>query len=186
MNTIEIALKYVDVALPETCQKLDWQSKTHFYWFDGKLCDRLRFNSLVGLWFAQPIDDDGLTFFKSENKVDFIPAPQVHEIAPLLPEILYYLNRKFITKIAFDLIVSETRKTEIEQFGEYAGILRSYPHDKKIPCLLKISRILNDEPNSISLNYSFEPLSIQIKNHHYAESYAELYLQLKEKGLISL
>ncbi len=99
MNNTEIYLKY-GVALPETCQKLDWQSKTLFYWFNGKLCDRLRFNSLVGVWFAQPIDDDGLTFLKSENKVDFIPAPQMHEIAPLLPlsfkrnysSYLYFIN----------------------------------------------------------------------------------------------
>lgn len=79
----EIARKY-GVPVPETCKELDWKGESNYYYYNGELCYGLRFNKLIGYWFAKPVNDDGLTFFKSVDKNYFIPAPQMHEIAPLV------------------------------------------------------------------------------------------------------
>ena len=81
----EISAKF-GVPLPETCKELNWENKTFYFYKDGCLCSQLRYSPLVNFWLATPIDSDGITYFKARYKEDFIPAPQMHEIAPMLPE----------------------------------------------------------------------------------------------------
>lgn len=139
MNTQKIAI-LKGVPMPETSMKLDWQGETNFYWHKPKIEDPFFEWQLS---YGRP---DVFNDFVDNNcvEIDIIPAPQMHEIAPMLPE-----------KI-------KNEKEGVLRFG-MSHIAISY----------------------IVFYDNFPKETIRIKNNHYAEACAELYLKLKNEGILS-
>lgn len=71
MNTQESAIKY-GVPMPETCKQLNWQRQALFAWIK-KESEWILINYSDWKYFDYPT---------------YISAPQMHEIAPLLPTTL--------------------------------------------------------------------------------------------------
>jgi hypothetical protein len=146
ININEVAKRF-GVPLLKTCQELDWQSETLFYW-DISDTNEIR------LRYANTVPQDA-------NKNDFVPAPQMHEITPLLP-IEIYRNSK-IKKLGIDSNIYQI-------FEIYGGGRICYNGNKE-----------NDDRATTDIITVAE---VVIINYHFAEAYAELYLQLKGKELI--
>lgn len=89
MTTAEIAAQY-GVPLPETCKELNWQKETLFWWVHEQKEDIFK---VVTSSFKKSFENLKM---QSETNVFIAPAPQMHEIAKLLPEriqksTLYYI-----------------------------------------------------------------------------------------------
>lgn len=133
------------IPLHETCKKLNWQGETFFFWcFDYSNSDwnicyyDLQAGSYKSITNNKSIicNDD-----VDENPEYVIPAPQIQEIAPLLPPKIYYI----------------TDSAEFFHINDNIGY--------------------DDDRDGL-----FE---VQIKNFHFAQAYAELYIALREAGIIN-
>ncbi len=178
MDNTEIYLKY-GVPMPETCQKLklsDFQrdfgygNHTKLFWVKHcenyevtksgfEVCHSEKVIKLVYGVEKTPfsftnamkyVDCNTLKVLKKGSVYESWQAPQMHEIAPLLP---LSFKRNYSSYLYF--INNVTIGYSSSKFGEW----------------------VDDYPNN-TLMKTF------IENHHYAQAYAELYLKLKEKGLI--
>jgi len=83
MTTQEIAIKY-GVPMPETCKELDWKQETIMRWAVCQYTGRVliyarRLNTFGSVVYF------GLDGEFAHNYYYFVFAPQMHEIAPLLP-----------------------------------------------------------------------------------------------------
>jgi hypothetical protein len=186
------------VPLPETCEKLNWQGETNFIWvndgseyklhsksdylieylFNEANQQRLNFDKwreieenckAVNGRLAQgklSMATEILTILGKDTsgiyvqdfcEIDGIPAPQMHEIAINIP---------------YDIDVSDNKKKFFRE--NYILTLRLVPYIDAI----------SYEAISISCKF-FHFMDVEVKNHHYAQAYAELYIKLREKGLIS-
>ena len=86
MTQQELAIKY-GVPMPEVCLKLNWQGEAHFYWayypYNGEmkgvaLCYKTGRENGLDLSFRYCIGNELV-----RNKMEFIPAPQMNEIADI-------------------------------------------------------------------------------------------------------
>lgn len=158
MNTqeqIKKTAKDFGVPMPDTCKALDWKEKTFFAWiFHEKLSQPYLcfFEKIYCQWLHVETQE----VIASEENFDFtfFYAPQMHEIAPLLP-------LKFETNPIGNL----ERGRFYHWFSSYSSIgYTSFP---------------------VSTYLEKAQLEQFIVNHHYAQAYAELYLKLKEKNLLT-
>ena len=145
MNTQETAIKY-GVPMPETCKELNWQIQTLFAWIK-KEGEWILINYNDWCDFGYPI---------------YICAPQMHEIAPLLPfdkDIQplqgYYKWRFSINRNWF----KKEKNADIELSYSAQKIDKTF---------------VNQDKN----------ITIKSVNNHYAQAYAEMYLKLKKENLI--
>lgn len=141
MNTKETAIKK-GVPIPETCKELNWQEETMFYWIVDKnknfvLVD---FNEL-----------------KQLDCPNFIPAPQMHEIATHLPQKLGYYYDETQKRVRHHIKFEEGYVVEIGIFQNKGYTVLGYD--------IFFSVVLN--------------------NNHFAQAYAELYLRLKNLNLLT-
>ena len=140
MTTAEVAAQY-GVPLPETCKELNWENiDTNFFWLVCNNTQRALLHIIQENRFGEKCYHPVNNGF-AHNKFKVYPAPQMHEIAKLLPEKL--LNYKGYESVEF---------CENEKVMGY-GILNRF-------------------------------LATEIKNHHYAQAYAEMYLKLKTLNLL--
>jgi hypothetical protein len=164
-ETTEIAIKF-GVATPETSEELQWEEETFFRWF----------HPTKGVFFlctsTSYINSDGqkryvLSDVKNGNQISnttFVygtPAPQMHEIAKHLPV----------------FIMNDTGKKYIA--GEKIGQ----------PIIYRNFLCYGFNGNQIaelyySTQYDEEEYSVEIGNHHYAEAYAQMFIKLREAGLL--
>lgn len=95
MNYLEEPIKK-GVSMPETCKELNWQVETNYFWVYNH----------GWILFSQNDLDIADAYF---SKLEKYPAPQMHEIAPLLPisisqiifekrEVFYLVLRPIIEK----------------------------------------------------------------------------------------
>jgi hypothetical protein len=101
MTTAELAAQY-GVALPETCIELKWENiNTHFFWF---VCD----NTQKALLHIIQENRDGENYYRSinggfaHNKFKIYPAPQMHEIAPIIENLAIEVYSVKMVNIKFD------------------------------------------------------------------------------------
>lgn len=148
------------VPLPETCKNLDrnfWLNKVSMYWFfeDNRwsLCTRLQKLTQERYFVAECFNVNSENKERCIENVIFIPAPQMHQIAPIIENLAIETYSVKMVNLKFD-------------FTEQG--------------LDKIQHLLCFENDNISENAIY----ININNNHYAQSYAELYLLLREKGLL--
>lgn len=140
----EIAIKY-GVATLEKSAEFDFLGNTIWVWYQNDVTE----------WCL--IRRSRLRNMRMSN-VTVIPAPQMHEIAVLLPE-------KIIIEEYADLDKTKTIKHEC-----YLSLL-AY---ESVGYWL--------EYQSLDAQQSWYPY--QVKNNHYAEAYAQMYLNLKQEGLL--
>lgn len=151
---LEIAIE-AGVPMPETSVKLNWQTKTKYYWIHIR-------KDNVWTWFLSFRIDDNLFVIKKNGEIEEysfgffehqIPAPQMHEIAPLLP-----------FKFETNPIGNQEKGRFYHWFSSYSSIgYSNFP--------------LGTYLEEIQLEQSIE-------NNHYAQAYAELYISLREKRLL--
>lgn len=131
------AIKY-GVPTLETCKKLQWAYETNFYYVGKNLVTRIE-KELAGDY----------------DTKEYIPAPQIHEIMPVLPicvlqEVVGYGKKQ---AYYFNLIPI-IDKTGVVIYENKAG---------------------RGELQNICRDYD---------NNHYAEAYALMYILLKNKNLL--
>lgn len=103
----EIAVKY-GVPLPETCKNLsnDFDFKLLAWEYDN-LCERYEIVVL------NPLQD--WDFLKGDERFMYYPAPQMHEIAPLLPEHIKSIDpRNNISKFSFESTLTLLQYINVE------------------------------------------------------------------------
>jgi hypothetical protein len=151
-NEQKQAIEY-GVPMPETCVQIDWQGQTFFFWL----------KSISGKWylvnkakkpFSNIICYHEANILQIEKSlildwVIVVPAPQMHDIAPLLPKIV--INNE-LTTYYIDLVTLDSGNQYL-RYNTEKGIC-------------------------------YKELKVEIKNHHYAQAYAELYIKLKNEGLL--
>lgn len=172
MNTQEIAIKY-GVPMPETSMKLDWQGETNFYWGYFRYSQEPTGNDLIPrLLYYVGVEDGKKQFIvvkechhllnligvqswerinPDERDYEIYPAPQMHEIAPLLPPKI----EGFLEPMYLDLV--------------------SAPYHNKSCFFLQYTGVKSKKDYFTSM---------RIDDFHFAQPYAELYLKLKNEGII--
>lgn len=142
-NNTELAIKF-GVPTFKTCEKLDWKEETLFTWYsvEGK-----QFLALT-------------TELKNSNLYEdvFYAAPQMHEIAAVLPKLLYLSDQ-------IEGLLYQGKRT-------YPLIMKAISQER-----VSLSYFLDGEGFSSSIGVVYE-------EDNYAEAYAKLYLLLKEKQLL--
>lgn len=162
MTTLETAIEF-GVVTPETSEKLNWEKPTmlQWAWSDNEVmlvdCNDYDYISLHNVSGLVPYDK-------------LIPAPQMHEIAPLLPMFIVCITGEHYiwNKVKHEAEVKDKIETfyltlhSIEPNSEYQLIYENptYPFD-------------------LGSNYCQH-----VFNNHFTEAYAQMYLKLKKEGLI--
>jgi len=114
------------------------------------------------------------------SEIDGIPAPQMHEIAPLLPmEIDNDGSKTYTTNHVKEYVKNSTR-IALPLIKSYPLYFRGvYEQESSYICYFI------DNFRNKMYHYSEMMFEVQINNHHYAQAYAELYIKLREEGIIS-
>ncbi len=147
------------VPLPETCQKLDWKDESGFYW--KKITDHETWYNLYYHNGRESIFIGGDGVFREIGaKIVHYDAPQMQEIAPLLPV-------KLRLNTGYDYDGNDT-------YSNFEFKIRNYPN----------WHIFYDGETSYA-DYYVKDFKFGTENHHYAQAYAQLYIALREAGIIT-
>lgn len=179
MNTTEIARKY-GVPTPKICIKLDWKGKTSFYWLKVKKNYPSKKDSwqfLLAFKAGNEFVIKGKTQFYTDiikNYTFVYHAPQMQEIAALLPT-HFYLTEKQAKLIA--------KKNQFEKVYLECNLIYNTSYSNEIYYSIMVDKI-NCSNSNFQGSEIFRISESIIQDFHFAEAYSELYLKLKQEGLI--